>query len=84
MPGTTNTAKTLFDRWIETFPGQAMAHGITDETPIRVMREVRPDAAGLNEIRDQAELGEKPGKMAMDSAGSHAVGELHPLACAGL
>jgi lytic murein transglycosylase len=45
-----------FEEWIEAFRTKAMAHGITAETYTRVMHGLRPDATGLEAIRDQAEF----------------------------
>jgi len=56
LPPSASAQRLPFDRWIAVFRGKAIAHGITDETYMRVMRAVRPDTTGLEAIHDQPEF----------------------------
>jgi lytic murein transglycosylase len=56
--GAKKPIRLTFDQWIAAFRAKATAHGITEDTYTRVMRGLRPDTTGLDEIRNQPEFSE--------------------------
>jgi lytic murein transglycosylase len=58
-PAGAENTRMPFDQWIAAFRLKAIAHGITPETYTHVMSGVRPDATGLEAIRNQPEFNEQ-------------------------
>jgi hypothetical protein len=53
IPRRTNAKTNTLDQWIAAFRSKAVAHGITDDTCTNVMAGIRPDAVGLEAIRNR-------------------------------